>query len=223
MRNFLSIIISVILLFTSYTSFAADGTNYGLMIQEQSDQIKELKSRIEVLENMIDSLLQSQSQSSASKNTTVSSVLSTQKVQVGGPGLDQKEEEAVRSPKSQYDLALAALKAGKLNEAEERFVRFIEEYPGHKLQENAIFWYAESFYRRGDFNKAAINYSKAYKQYKSGAKAPDSLLKLAFSLGDLDRKKEACNILDKLDKEFPNRSNNSMIRTKHARSKFNCK
>ena len=99
---------------------------------------------------------------------------------------------------------------------------FIKEHPSSSLQSNATFWYSETFYRRGIFDKAAINYLQSYKNYPKGSKAPDALLKLAYSLASLNKNKEACSMLEKLDLEFPQRPISSIKRTKEAKNKFYC-
>ncbi len=129
----------------------------------------------------------------------------------------------IEADKSAYDLALATLKDNKLEQAEEKFMNFIKAYPQSNLLGNAYFWYAESFFRRNIFDKAAINYLKGYKQFPKGPKAPDALLKLALSLEKLNKKREACNILSKLEAEFSNRSGESIKKAKDAKVKFGCK
>lgn len=88
---------------------------------------------------------------------------------------------------------------------------------------NAYFWYAETFFRRKDFDKAAINFLKAYQKFPSSSKAPDALLKLAFSLGEMKKNTEACSILKKLDTEFKKRSESSKKRAYDAKIKYGCK
>jgi tol-pal system protein YbgF len=124
--------------------------------------------------------------------------------------------------KQEYDIALAVLKEGRYDEAEGKFSDFLQKYPGSKLASNAMFWYAETFYHRSNYNKAAINYLKSYKHDSKGAKAGDSLLKLSFSLAGLNKNQEACSMLDKLESEFPNRPLASVKRARDARIKFGC-
>ena len=133
------------------------------------------------------------------------------------------EETKVTEVQSEYDLALASLKDGNFSEAEQKLANFIQNHKNHKLRENAVFWYAESFYRQGNFNQAAIHYLKGYKEYTKGSKASDSLLKLSLSLGKLKKLKEACAVLDKLEAEFPKRSADSLKRAAEARTNFQCK
>ncbi|MCC8369144.1 MAG: tol-pal system protein YbgF [Rickettsia endosymbiont of Oxypoda opaca] len=130
----------------------------------------------------------------------------------------------IAADKQAYDLALASFKDGKLEEAEKKFANFIHTYPKSEVISNAYFWYGESFFKRKDFNGAAINYLKCYKQSPKGPKSSDTLLKLSLSLGELKKTQEACNILTKLDKEFPtNRSATSKKMAEDAKVKFGCK
>ena len=124
--------------------------------------------------------------------------------------------------KREYDVALAALKESRFADAENLFFAFLQKHPTSDLAGNAYFWYADSFYRRGDFDKAAIHYLKGYKLYPKSPKAADNLLKLALSLGELKKNKDACAMLDKLDAEFKHRPASSMKRAHDARGKY-CK
>lgn len=133
------------------------------------------------------------------------------------------EETKVDTEKQAYDLALAALKDNKLALAEQKFASFLVNYPKSSLENKVYFWYGETFFRRNIFDKAAINYLKSYKNSPKGEKASDALLKLALSLGSLKKNTEACNILTKLDQEFPNRASASIKRAHDAKIKFGCK
>jgi tol-pal system protein YbgF len=134
---------------------------------------------------------------------------------------DQPQKSGPKD-KADYDLALAALKEGDFTLAETKFSDFIKQHPSSGLQSNATFWYAETFYRRGVYDKAAINYLQSYKKYPKGSKASDALLKLSYSLASLNKNKEACSMLDKLDSEFPKRPIGSIKRAREAKEKFRC-
>lgn len=213
LKNFICSVI--IILSTSYV-FASD-KNYGPLIKRQSEQIKELSNRLELLEQAMSSLTSKTRPQPANNLEQDPNLLPLPEKKVF---FDDKTAEA--NSKSEYDLALALLKDGKFDDAELKFADFIHKYPKHNFRENALFWYAESFYRRDNFNQAAIDYLKAYKEYPKGSKASDALLKLALSLGALDKSKEACSILEKLGTEFPNRPANSIKRAGEAKEKFGC-
>jgi len=217
-----NILIGIFLILSSNLALAEDQT-YGAIIEKQAEQIKNLKTRLESLENRFQGL--SDIVAKSKKETTNIKI---------ADHTDQAKEEAPDPAKASsnidptqdrpdYELALATLKESKFEEAEEKFSAFITNYPNSKFQANAIFWYAETFYLRSMFNPAAMNYLKSYKKAPQGLKASDALLKLALSLGSLNKKQEACNMLGKLDAEFPTRSEASMQRTKEAKANLKCK
>lgn len=184
----------------------ADSQSHGPMIQRQSQQIQELQSRVLELENTIEAI-----------NLHIKSN------EVRDDSVQAAVKDVKLSDKAEYDIALAALKAGNFSAAETKFFNFIENHPSSQLQSNATFWYSETFYRRAIFDQAAINYLSSYKKYPTGPKATDALLKLAYSLASLNKTQEACSMLNKLESEFPNRSISSITRTKEAKDKFHCK
>ena len=229
-------LVLLILLSSLSSSTFADSQSYGPIIQRQSKQIQELKERVLELENNIEEI------KSALKKTDSASYQITQGPDESSSIFDSEgSAEAILSEdtnktffvnkpdnsepqdKTDYDLALATLKEGNLALAEAKFADFIAKHPASILQSNATFWYAEIFYREGNYNKAAINYLQCYKKYPKGSKAPDALLKLAYSLASLNKNKEACSMLDKLESEFPKRPISSIKRAKEAWAKFRCK
>ncbi|RTK92516.1 MAG: tol-pal system protein YbgF [Rickettsiales bacterium] len=230
----------LLILLVSYfisSNALADELTLGPIVQRQFKQIQELKIKVSELENIVNSM-----QDALKKNGTLP--LSPDAVVVSNVGenveivsvpslsaennfLNQNNQPTplVNSDtdKAEYDLALAALKDGNFVSAEKQFADFIANHPNSKLQSNALFWYAETFYRRDNFNKAAINYLQCYKQFPAGVKAPDALMKLSYSLYALNKSSEACNIIDKLEVEFPHRTANLVQRSKEAKLKFKCK
>jgi TolA-binding protein len=56
------------------------------------------------------------------------------------------------------------------------------------------------------YKQAADAFLKGYKTFRTGQKAPDSLLKLGMTLARLGQKDSACSAFTALDGEFPNAS-----------------
>ncbi len=225
----------LVILFSVQTALA-DDQSIGPIVQRQSKQIQELKSKLQELEKTVEDLkIDLKNNGLLAKKTAGASIASLSTV------VGEEAAEAILDPndsnsffkdqsvaknsadKSEYDLALASLKDGKFEDAERQFSDFIAKYPSSALQSNATFWYAETFYRRELFNKAAVNYLQSYKQYPKGSKAPDSLLKLSYSLASLNKNKEACSMLAKLEQEFPQRPISSIKRAQEAKDRFQCK
>lgn len=125
--------------------------------------------------------------------------------------------------KQQYDIALAALKGNDLTTASEKFQAFIHDNPKSQLLSNALFWYGEVLFKQKSYDKAALNFLKSYKQAPKGAKASDSLLRLATSLAQLNKVTDACGMLNKLENEFPKRPASSVQKAESLRTKIKCK
>ena len=59
---------------------------------------------------------------------------------------------------------------------------------------------------RGQYKNAADAFLKGYKKYKSGDKAPDTLLKLGMSLAELGQKDAACSTLERAQDQISERA-----------------
>ena len=84
------------------------------------------------------------------------------------------------------------------------------------------YWLGESYYGQGEYRDAANAFLTVYKDYPNAKKVPDSLLKLASSLGELGETSTACATFDKLLAEFTNASNAVRERAITDRAKYGC-
>jgi tol-pal system protein YbgF len=107
------------------------------------------------------------------------------------------------TPKEQYDFAFNFVQKGDLATAEKAFVAFLEQHPDDPFASNAQYWLGETFYKRKNFPKAAEAFLKGFQTYGDGIKGPDSLLKLAMTLGAMDKPAEACAALAELEARYP--------------------
>lgn len=107
-------------------------------------------------------------------------------------------------PQEQYDYAIRLLFARDYGGAEKTLTDFLAKNPDHALAGNAYYWLGETHYVRNDFAKSATVFLDAYQKYPDGNKAPDSLLKLALSLGQVGETQAACAALSELGTKFPN-------------------
>ncbi len=55
-----------------------------------------------------------------------------------------------------------------------------------------MYWLGETYYVRGDYQKAAVAFAEGFQTYPDSAKAPDNLLKLGMSLASLGSTQAAC-------------------------------
>lgn len=122
------------------------------------------------------------------------------KIKASPPPLENSQGQV--SPDALYKYSYNLLKDKKYNEAEISFRDFIKKFPNDKLTSNAYYWLGESFYTRGDYKSASLNFLKGYNKNKESNKAPDNLLKLAMSLNALGKDDDACSIFSQLESSF---------------------
>ena len=117
-----------------------------------------------------------------------------------------------QAPLAQYRTAYAELSAGRYESAEHQLRKFIARYPRHDYADNAQYWLGESFYARQMYREAAVEFRATVAKYPVGNKAPDALLKLAYSLLSMNEAAEAKHMLAELPTTYP-RSEASRLAT----------
>ncbi len=126
------------------------------------------------------------------------------------------------NPKQLYETAYGYLLQQDYGAAEASFDDFLKRYPNDALAGNAQFWLGESFFVRGQYKAAASAFLKGYQSYGRSAKAPDSLLKLAMSLGRLGQKDQACSSFAELNTRYPTASADVKTRAAAERQRSGC-
>jgi tol-pal system protein YbgF len=106
--------------------------------------------------------------------------------------------------------------------AEIAFRQVVDSFPNDPLAANAQYWLGETYYVRGQYKNAADAFLKGYKKYKSGDKAPDTLLKLGMSLAELGQKDAACSTLVELQTKYPSAPEHIGDEAKAWRKKAGC-
>jgi len=138
------------------------------------------------------------------------------------PPLPQTPPDYGLTPQEQYDAAFALLRQADYDGAEKAFKNFIDKNPKEKLLSNAKYWYGETLYVRGKLDEAAVAFADAWQQDPQGAKAPDSLLKLAMSLAAIDKVPDACTALGELKTKYPSASPTIRSRANEESGKLKC-
>ena len=115
-------------------------------------------------------------------------------------------EQPAANPQEAYDFAYGHVLQQDYAGAEVAFKDYIARFPQTPLASNAQYWLGQSFYARGQYKPAADAFLSGYKNFRTGLKAPDSLLKVGMSLARLGQKDTACSAFNALDTEFPNAS-----------------
>lgn len=153
--------------------------------------------------NTVNSTVNIQDKSTTSEKVTsgLSSALSAQTFE---EELQDRISDSANSPDNAYEIAFSFIKSNDYTRAIKSFESFIIEFPKHKLASNAYYWMGESYYAQKNFKEASIKFLKGYNGFPQGRKAPDNLLKLGMSLGQIGQKENACKTFSKLSSEFPN-------------------
>jgi tol-pal system protein YbgF len=125
-------------------------------------------------------------------------------------------------PVSLYNQGYGDLLRRDYASAEISFRKLLNRFPGDALAGKAQYWLGETYYVRGQFKDAAEAFLKSYKQYQSGEKAPDSLLKLAMALGELGQKDAACSTLNEFGTKYPGADSQLQGQVRGERIRLGC-
>ena len=127
------------------------------------------------------------------------------------------------SAKELYEQALNDLKDNKINDAERKFNQFLNTYPSDTLAGNAQYWLGEVYYKKQEFDKAAVAFRDGYSKYPEGTKGADCLLKLGLSMKALGKKDDACTALVNLPTVFEKANSEIINRAKKEAEALGCK
>lgn len=127
------------------------------------------------------------------------------------------------TPADEYEHAYTLLRDKNYDAAEKAFTDFLARNPQSDLAPNAKYWLGETYYVRGNFERAARVFAEAYQLYPKSPKGPDNLLKLALSLNGMGKKDDACLALAQLKTEYPAGATPVLARAERERENIGCK
>jgi len=125
-------------------------------------------------------------------------------------------------PAAFYDMAFSLLKQKDFEQSAQLFESFVAQFPEHNLAGNAKYWLGETFYVRGQFDRAAREFAGAYQSYPNGPKGPDNLLKLGMSLDALGKTEDACLSFAQLLSEYANAPTGIIVRARAEIDRLSC-
>lgn len=126
------------------------------------------------------------------------------------------------TPKEQYDYAFGILRQADYTRAEKALRLFLEANAENDLAGNAQYWLGETYYVRGDFEQAAVEFLSGYQTYPASSKGPDNLLKLGLSMARLGQTDGACTALVRLATEYPSANDTIRRRAQTERARLQC-
>ena len=157
--------------------------------------------------------------STQSSGSTVGVLGATQ----GAQPAPAQPAQTAETPAEAYRDAFNLLKKADYPAAEAAFQAFLKQHGDTEYAGNAQYWLGETYYVRGQFEKAAVAFADGYKKYRKGPKAPDSLLKLGFSMRKLNQNDKACAALDQFLKEFAGAPKVQVDLAQKARTELKCR
>lgn len=139
-----------------------------------------------------------------------------------------KENEAIeiaknfQSADSLYDYGKDSLRNLNYFNAEQAFKGFIKKFPNDLKMPDAYYWLGESLFVREMYPDAILAYGEVLKKYKKHNRASGSLLKIGLSFSYLDKKKESCDALQKIVKQYPDTEQDILKKTKYLINENKC-
>ena len=128
-----------------------------------------------------------------------------------------------KNAKTLYNEAFASIKKQDYKTAEKQFEAFLELYPKNDLAGNAQYWLGESYFARGQFDKAAVAFAEGFQKYRDSQKAPDNLFKLGLTMARMNKKEEACIAFKNFSAEYPKVSESMKKRLQKEMTKLSCR
>lgn len=112
-------------------------------------------------------------------------------------------ESLAVSEQADFTRAKDALDAENYAQASDLFSQFLNAYPNGPLSAEAQYFRGEALAQQEFWREAARSYLDAFSIAPDGPRAPESLLRLGVSLGELDQRDEACLTLSEVGARFP--------------------
>ena len=106
-------------------------------------------------------------------------------------------------PQELYDRGYTLFHQKNYPLAESTFRRFLDQFPGSDLADNALFWIGESHYAQGDYSRALQAFAETVARFPQGNKIADALLKAGRCLEALGRLEEAVSTYREVLERFP--------------------
>lgn len=127
-----------------------------------------------------------------------------------------------KTASEQFDAAFALLRNSDYDGATKGFQAFLAQHGSDPLAGNAAYWLGQISFAEGHYDQAAVIFLDAYQKYPKSAKASESLLKVGLSMGNLNKKKEACAALHRFQSEYPDASDSLKRQATAERQKQGC-
>jgi tol-pal system protein YbgF len=151
----------------------------GVRLDSIENEIERLTGRLEVAEHRVDEALKearaARAEASAAAATPESNEAAPRAPDEGAGGTSSRELE-------EYRAARAAWSEGDAEACIDRFRNFLQTYASSTYAENASYWMADCYFKRGDYKTAVLRFDDVVARYPTGKRAPDALYRQGEAL-----------------------------------------
>lgn len=103
-----------------------------------------------------------------------------------------------------FTRALEAFRRGQFVASRDAFESFVDQYPGDKSADNALYWIGECSFELGEFLDAVNAFRRIVNEYPSSKKIADALFKAGLSYERLGESGNARKAFQNLVRKHPN-------------------
>jgi tol-pal system protein YbgF len=116
----------------------------------------------------------------------------------------QPEVQASGSEKQAYQQAYTSLRSGKTDQSIEQFKAYLSQYPTGGYADVAYYWLGEAYRVKPDADSARQSYNTVLEKYPNSTKVAEALLKLGYIEADQKNTDKAREYLTRVTNEFAN-------------------
>jgi tol-pal system protein YbgF len=140
----------------------------------------------------------------------------------GQAGQGSSQAKGPADSKAAYASARQLLLDGDYKAASAAFQDYVDRFGDTAQARPARYWLGETKFIQEDYTGAAAAYAGAIRGWPDTPWAPDALVKLSLSLGQMNRTKDACGAIVEFPRRYPHASPAAQARAAVAREKAGC-
>lgn len=186
---------------------------------QMQDEIRALRATIEQLQNELEQARQRSREQYIDMDSRVTAL--EQQTPAGKPAAAKPPVTAnpvqptPAGESAAYQAAYNSLiKQGDAVSAAQQFQAFLQTWPDSKLAPNAWYWLGESYYALGSYDLALKSFGILLDKHAASGKAPDALLKSAYSQLELKDEAAGKQTLEQVIVKYPDSPVADMARSR---------
>ena len=151
----------------------------GVRLDRIDGEMERLNGRLEVAEHRVNEALQE----ARAARAEASAAAATRESNEGEPPAPDESAGGTSSQEVEdYRAARAEWSEGDADACIDRFRIFLQTYPSSTYAENASYWMADCYFKRGDYKTAVLRFDDVVARFPAGKRAPDALYRQGEAL-----------------------------------------